>query len=341
MTARWLARVRWPSVLFRLLTLVGLGVSSALVADYVFEVGSFCSPNDPCAEVAASDYGEVLGVPLAVVGIIGFAVLLALSLVPTRWAAVAVRALAVVAGLAGLTLLVIQLAVLRQVCPYCVVADLSAVGLGIVAVVTRPFAEPPTGVWLWVGVLGWLWAGLIVGLAPIAWEAAHLPVAAPEPIRAHWASGKITMVQVTDFDCPSCQRAHPIVVDWRRQHPDVRFVLLVAPIPGHHDAWPAAEAYAAAVRQGKGEEMADALYTAPARDPKTCRQLAERIGLNLEAYDKVVADRGTMAEFEAINEWVRPLQLGQPFFWIQDELVAGVPTAEKLDAALARARPAP
>ena len=69
-----------------LLTLVGLGVSSALVADHVFEVGTFCSANDPCAEVAASPYGEVLGVPLAVVGVVGFAVLLAVSLVPTRWA---------------------------------------------------------------------------------------------------------------------------------------------------------------------------------------------------------------------------------------------------------------
>jgi hypothetical protein len=341
MTERWLRRVRWQPVLFRLLTLVGLGVSSALVADYVFEVGSFCSGDDPCAEVAASPYGEVLGVPLAVVGIVGFALVLAISLVPTRRAAMATRALAVVAGLAGLTLLVIQVAVLRQLCPYCVVADLSAVGLGVVAVVTRLAAVPPVGLWYWVGILGWVWAGMIAGLGPIAWEAAHLPSAAPEPVRAHWVSGKVTMVQVTDFDCPACQRTHPIVGDWRRRHPDVRFVLLVAPIPGHMEAWPAAVAYAAAVRQGKGEEMADALYTAQSRDPKTCRRLAEQIGLDLAAYDKVVTDRGTMDEFEATNRWVRPARLGQPFFWIQDELVAGVPTAERLDAALARAKPAP
>jgi len=341
MTERWLRRVRWRPVLFRLLTLVGLGVSSALVADYVFEVGTFCSANDPCAEVAASPYGEVLGVPLAVVGIVGFALVLAVSLVPTRWAAAATRALAVVAGLAGLGLLVIQVAVLRQLCPYCVVADLSAVGLGVVALLTKPFADRPAGLWLWVGIFGWIWAALFAGLGPIAWEAAHLPTSAPEPVRAHWVSGKITMVQVTDFDCPACQRTHPIVRDWRRRHPDVRFVLLVAPIPGHMEAWPAAVAYAAAVRQGKGEEMADALYTASSRDPKTCRHLAERIGLDLAAYDKAVADPNTQHEAKATNEWVRPTDLGQPFFWIQDELVAGVPTAERLDAALARAKPAP
>lgn len=340
MTERWLRRVRWQPAVFRLLTLVGLGVSSALVADYVFEVGTFCSANDPCAEVAASPYGEVLGVPLAVIGIVGFAVVLGVSLVPTRWAATVVRILAVAAGLAGLALLVVQWTVLHQVCPYCVVADLSAVGLGVIAALTRPFVDRPAGLWLWVGLFAWVWAGMIAGLGPIGWEAAHLPTAAPEPVRSHWVSGRITMVQVTDFDCPACQQAHPIVRDWRRRHPDVRFVLLVAPIPGHMEAWPAAVAYAAAVRQGKGEEMADALYTAPSRDPRACRRLAERIGLDLAAYDKVVAARSTMDEFEDTNRWVRPARLGQPFFWIQDELVAGMPTAERLDAALARAKPA-
>lgn len=339
MTARWFRPGRWQPVLVRLQALVGLAVSSALVADHVFEIGTFCSANDPCAEVAASPYGQVAGVPLAAVGLAGFGVLLVVSLVPTRWGVVAVRALAVPAGLAGLALLVIQLAVLRQVCPYCVAADLSAVGLAIVAAVWRPSVGHPTGLWLWVGVFGWLWAGLAAGLGPIIWEAAHLPATAPDQARAHWVAGKVTMVEVTDFDCPHCQRANPILREWLGRHPGVRFVRLVCPIPAHENAWPAALAYVAAVRQGKGEQMAAALYTG-ARDPVGCRRTAERLGLDLAAYDKVVHDLATESEIRGTMKWVEESRLGLPFFWIQDELVVGTPTTERLDAALARAKPA-
>jgi uncharacterized membrane protein len=340
MTARRLGRIHWQPVLFRFLALVGLAVSSALIADDVFEIGTFCSANDPCAEVAASPYGQVLGVPLAAIGLAGFGLILIVSLIPTRWGVAASRGLAMIAGMVGLALLVIQLAVLRQVCPYCVVADLSAVGLAVVAVMWRPGVEHPTGLWLWVRVFGWIWAGLAAGLGPIIWEAAHLPAAAPEPVRTHWVSGKITMVELTDFDCPHCQRADPIVRDWLGRHPEVRFVRLVSPIPAHENAWPAAMAYAAASRQGKGDEMAAALYTG-VRTPAGTRKTAERLGLDLTAYDKVVNDFATESEFRATMKWVEESKLGLPFFWIQDELVVGTPSPEKLDAALARAKPAP
>ena len=174
-------------MLLRLLALVGLAVSSPLVADHVFEIGTFAG--HPCAEVAASPTGRSWG-PLAAVGLAGFALILAVSLVPSRWAAVAVRALAAAAGLAGLSLLVIQLAVLRQVCPLCLVADVSALGLAIVAMVRRPLADRTSALWLWIGVFGWIWAGLAAALGPLFWEAAHLPAAAPDQVRAHWVSGR-------------------------------------------------------------------------------------------------------------------------------------------------------
>ena len=46
-------------------------------------------------------------------------------------------------------------------------------------------------------------------------------------------------------------------------------------------------------------------------------------------------------EVRATMRWVEPYKLGRPFFWIQDELVVGVPSTEMLDRALARASPAP
>ena len=341
MTPQWLGPVRWQPVVFRLLTLAGLVVSSALVADHVFGVGAFCGANDPCADVTASPYGKVVGIPLAGLGLAGFALVLLTTLIPRRWAVGLARVLAGTAGLAGVTLLVIQLAVLHQVCPYCVVADLSAAGLAFVALFWRPPPNQPAGLWLWVGVFGWLWAGLAAGLGPIFWEAAHLPAEAPEQVKAHWAAGQITMVEVTDFDCPACQRADPTVREWVAAHPTVRFVRLVNPLPGHLEAWPAAVAYWAAARQGRAEEMATALYTAPSRDPAACRQLAARLGLDLAAYDQAINSAEAENEIRATTRWVTTYKLGQPFFWIQDELVVGVPSPEMLDAALARATPAP
>jgi hypothetical protein len=209
-----------------------------------------------------------------------------------------------------------------------------------VAALWRPGAGGPSGLWFWVGLFGWVWAGLAAALGPLIWEAAHLPAAAPEQARAHWVSGNVTMVEVTDFDCPHCQRADPIVREWLGRHPGVRFVRLVCPIPAHENAWPAALAYVAAARQGKGEEMATALYTG-ARDPVGCRRTAERLGHHLAAYDKVVKDPATESEIRATMKWVEESRLGLPFFWIQDELVVGTPAPERLDAALARAKPAP
>lgn len=335
----WVQRVGWQLLLARLLILVGLAVSSALVADHVFEVGAFCGFDDPCRAVASSAYGEVVGVPLSVIGVVGFAGLFALTLVPARWAVGLLRILSAVAGLAGLALLVIQFAVLRQTCPLCLVVDTGSVALAVVLLVRRP--APVGGAWLAARVFGWSWAGLAAGLAPLFWAAAHLPAAAPEQVRAHWVSGKITMVAVSDFDCPHCQHAAPIVDAWLQKHPEVRFVRLVCPMTSVFNSWPPALAYLAAVRQGKGEEMARALYAAADRERHTCRRIAERVGLDMAAYDRDIADPALTAEAQRTAKWVKETDMGLPFFWIQDELVAGTPRPERLDRALERAQPAP
>jgi uncharacterized membrane protein len=329
---------RFQPIVLRLLALVGLGVSSALMSDAVFGVGIYCGANNSCAEVAESRFGEVAGVPLSAIGLAAFAIFLVITLVSTAWARTAIRVLAVVAGLAGVCLLVIQLAVLHRICPLCVAADASALGMAVVALVRRlPTARPR---WLWVQVFVWLWAGIAAVMVPLAWAGTHMPGRAPDPVRALWIPGKITVVEVTDFDCPACQRADPVVRAWLRQH-DVHFVRLVSPMQAHEFSRQAGAAYLAALRQGKGEEMAEALYASPTRDPIACRTVAEQVGLDLARYDKDVKDPALEMEMNNNVRWVKPTDLGLPFFWIQDELLVGVQKPEDLDAALARAKPAP
>ena len=324
------------TIVLRLLMLIGLGVSSALLADELLDAGTYCKFDEPCAAVAASPYGQVLGVPWAVIGLAGFAALLALSLIPTRWAELGVRVGAVAAGLTGATLLVIQVAVLRQACPYCLVVDVGAILLAVVAVVRRGPGWRPA--WPWVHGFAWTWAGLAAGIGPLVWAVAHQPTAAPPEVRAHWVPDRVNVVQVTDFECPHCRRAHAHLKDVLGR-PDIHFVRVVVAMPFHENAWAAARAYLAAVRQGKGDEMADALYTAPAPTPAVCRSIAARLGLDLDAYDRAVADRNIDAEIQANNKWVNAADLGPPFFWVQDRLLTGVPPPDVLAAAIDAARP--
>ena len=324
------------STVLRLLALIGLGVSSALLADHLLGAGTFCKFDDPCATVAASPYGDVFGVPLAAVGVAGFALLLGLSLIPKRWAANAVRFAAVGAGLAGAALLVVQVAVLGQLCPYCVVVDGIAVLLAIVALVRRDSELRPR--WPWVQGFAWTWAALAAGLGPLLWAVAHQPAVAPPEVRAHWVAGRVNVVQVTDFECPACKHAHAQLRDTLRR-PGIHFVRIVVPMPFHENARAAGRAYLAAARQGKGEEMADALYTSPKPNPDACRVIAARLGLDLAAYDRAVEDPNVDAELTANAKWVRATDLGTPFFWVQDRLITGVPSADVLSAAINAARP--
>ena len=86
--------------------------------------------------------------------------------------------------------------------------------------------------------------------------------------------------------------------------------------------------------------MAEGLYAAQERDPNTCRQIAIRIGLDPVAYDREVKNPDLETVLNNNQRWVRPTDLGLPFFWVQDELVVGAPKPEDLDRALQRAKPA-
>ena len=96
-------------------------------------------------------------------------------------------------------------------------------------------------------------------------------------MKGYWVEGKITLVDLTDFECPRCRQVEPDLETFRKKKGDqLHFVRLATPMPTHPNARPAARAYQAAVAQGKGEEMAAALFRAPSRAADECRRLRER-----------------------------------------------------------------
>ncbi|HEV3440455.1 MAG TPA: vitamin K epoxide reductase family protein [Gemmata sp.] len=326
--------MRFRLLLVRFLILFALAVSAGQLADHISGAGAFCEFGDTCDQVTTSAYGKPLGVPLPAVGLIGFGLLFALTLVPTRWAVRLIRLLGVLAGAIGIGLLVIQFTILHKVCPLCLLVDSASIGVAVVAAIGLP--EPLA--LSRFRLLGWILVAAITVLVPVCWTGVIMPDPVPDQVQKYWVVGEITIVDVTDFECPHCRQADAVLRDVLSRH-KVRFVRLVAPMPLHENGPPAARAYIAARQLGKGEEMAAALYAADSRTSARCRELAAKLGLNLSEYDRVLDDSATDAEYHATVTWVRNSGSGLPLIWVQNQLISGVPTVERLEDAIRKAKP--
>ncbi len=100
--------------------------------------------------------------------------------------------------------------------------------------------------------------------APETVKADALPAAAAAPTKVPSIgpeTAKVTIVEISDFQCPFCSRAYTTLEDLRKQYPnDVRVVFINQPLPFHQNAKPAAIAATAAGKQGKFWEMYSKLF---------------------------------------------------------------------------------
>lgn len=137
---------RWVAPLTTALALGGLAVSVYLtIAHYTDPAGElqFCSGSGTvnCAAVTTSAQSTFLGIPVALLGLLWFAAMLALCL-PVAWRAADRRVhLARFAGaLAGigfvLWLVYAELVIIGAICLWCTVAHVLAFGLFVVIVTT-------------------------------------------------------------------------------------------------------------------------------------------------------------------------------------------------------------
>ncbi|MBI2866979.1 MAG: vitamin K epoxide reductase family protein [Chloroflexi bacterium] len=118
------------------LTLVGLGLSAYLTTlHYSASLALFCSTGSSCDIVQHSKYATLFGVPVALAGAIGFSAML-LTLLwawkrPERWPLL--YALAFVGFVFSAYLTVVELFVIKEVCPYCVAVFAIAAAVLILA----------------------------------------------------------------------------------------------------------------------------------------------------------------------------------------------------------------
>ena len=93
---------------------------------------------------------------------------------------------------------------------------------------------------------------------------------------------KVTVVEFSDFECPHCAAARPILEKFAHANAaTLRFCFSPFPLPNHPNSGPAAQAALFARDRGKFWEMHDLLFENQSRlNPELIKSLAGKIGLS-------------------------------------------------------------
>lgn len=156
--------------LVRVLAVLGVGVSAYLTYLYYSEsTAALCTEGSGCDIVRSSSYSIILGIPIALLGVVGFALILAVSfsrLSPfSKGLSLYLLALAGVTFSAYLTYL--EIAVIHAICPYCVASALLMVGVLLLLLLQRPLVPR-----LSTSSLR-LYSGMVVGIVLLGSLAAY------------------------------------------------------------------------------------------------------------------------------------------------------------------------
>jgi protein-disulfide isomerase len=117
-----------------------------------------------------------------------------------------------------------------------------------------------------------------------------------DPVRGP-ATAAVTVVEFTDFQCPSCAAMHPVLEEVLKSYgAKVRFVVRDFPMPMHAQARKAAEAANAAHAQGKFFEYAALLFKRQSTlDVPSLKKYATELGLDRALFDAAL-DGGKFAD---------------------------------------------
>ena len=132
---KWLYRV---SVGFAIL---GLLVSIYMTIYKLTDNASMCIGNGGCSVVNNSIYAEVHGVPVAVIGMIGYAALLAVFYLETRGGyfnengTLLLFGMALTGFLFTVWLIYVEIALIKALCPFCLTSQISMTIIFILSII--------------------------------------------------------------------------------------------------------------------------------------------------------------------------------------------------------------
>lgn len=129
------------------LTILGLLVSIYMTVYKLTSNDSMCLGSGDCSTVNASRYSEVNGIPVAAIGIIGYAAILALLYLETRTRFYKQNGTLIIFGMAltgfifTVWLVYVEIELLKAICPFCVTSQVAMTLIFILAV-TRLVKQP-------------------------------------------------------------------------------------------------------------------------------------------------------------------------------------------------------
>lgn len=117
------------------------------------------------------------------------------------------------------------------------------------------------------------------------------------------ANAPITVAEFSDFECPYCGKARPILEEFAKKNASkVRFCYLPFPLPMHPNAIPAGQAALWARDQGHFWEMHDALFANQANlSPAALPAIAKTLGLPGEKLQEVLKGDTYKQELEGFR----------------------------------------
>jgi uncharacterized membrane protein len=125
------------------LAVLGIGVAGYLVYVHYADVDPVCNIAHGCHKVQTSDYAKLAGIPVALLGLIGYVSILVALLVPGEPARLAAALFALVGFGFSMYLTYRELFTIDAICQWCVASAILMTGLAIVCT-WRLLREPAT-----------------------------------------------------------------------------------------------------------------------------------------------------------------------------------------------------
>jgi protein-disulfide isomerase len=115
---------------------------------------------------------------------------------------------------------------------------------------------------------------------------------------------KVTLVEFSDFECPHCAAARPILEKFAKENSSkLRLCFAPFPLPQHPNSGPAAQAALFARDHGKFWEMHDLLFENQSRlNPDQIRTLAGKLGLSSSELSRALDSNKYAEEVSAWKE---------------------------------------
>lgn len=155
----------------------------------------------------------------------------------------------------------------------------------------------------------------------------------------------VTIVEVSEFQCPYCKRVTDTLKQIHEKYPqDVRFVFKHNPLPFHNRAKPAAIAGECAREQGKFWELHDAMFAGqPALEDNNLEAYAKSAGVDVGKWKTCYTGQKHAQRIDADTQLAASFGArGTPAFFINGRFLSGAQPFENfqkvIDEELAKAK---